>query len=65
MDSVLFLLAAAGVLFYILKLDSPWVSIRIEMALAMIGVNYKPNKKVTFIVAAIVFYIVFGVIFDR
>ena len=65
MDSVLFLLAAAGVLFYILKLDSPWVSIRIEMALAMIGIDYKPSKATSVIVAAVGLFIVYGVIFER
>ena len=65
MDSILFLLAAIGVLFYILRLDSPWISIRVEMALSMVGIDYKPSKKAAFIIAAIVFYVVFGVIFDR
>ena len=65
MELTIFLMSTLGVLFYILKLDAPWVRIRIEMTLAMIGIDYKPSKATSVIVAAVGLFIVYGVIFER
>ena len=65
MENIIFLLAALGVLFYVLKLDASWVRVRIEMTLAMVGIDYKPSRRVCFIIAVIVFYLIYGVIFNR
>ena len=65
MESLIVFVAALVVLFYILKYDATWLQYRIELLTAMLGYNYKPSKNVCFALAVFIFYLIYGVIFER
>ena len=61
----LILIALVVFLFIIIKSTSYWIRFRIKMILAMIGVTYKISDSLVFIISAVIFYVVYGVIFSK
>lgn len=65
METLLAFLAAVILVVYILRSDASWISLRIEMFAAMFGVCYRPSKRLSFVIAAAMFYLVYNVIIKR
>ncbi len=62
---ILHLIATICVLLWILKMDAGWLRLHIHMFCCMFGYAYTPSKRVSAVLAAAIFYIVYGLIIER
>lgn len=65
MKGLLVFIAALVLVAWLIRWDAADLRRRVEWAVAGFGVDYRPSKAVCLVVAAAIFYLIFGIIIER
>jgi hypothetical protein len=59
------IISALVILVLLPRLEASEISTRIQMALAAIGIDYKPSKITCITIAALIFFVLFFIVFNK